>query len=65
MCMCIYGMAGAHVNLNQFRQRLRVAISREEEWYPTILRVICLKLTWCGRVAFVTWSLADVQNDIS
>ena len=25
-----------------YRQRLRVAVSWEEKWYPTILRVICL-----------------------
>ena len=29
------------------KQRLRVAVSREEKWYPTILRVICLMVI-CG-----------------
>ena len=34
-------MASAHVILKLIRQRLRVAVIREEKWYPTILRVIC------------------------
>ena len=35
-------MASADVNLKYIRQRLRVAVSQEEKWYLTILRVICL-----------------------
>ena len=30
--------ASAHVILKEIRQRLRVVVSREEKWYPTILR---------------------------
>ena len=37
--MCSYSMASAHVILKQIRQRLRLVVSREEKWYPTILRV--------------------------
>ena len=40
--MCSNDMASAHVISKQIRQRLRVAFSQEEKWYPTILRVICL-----------------------
>ena len=35
-------MASAHVILKEIEQRLRMAVSREEKWYPTILKVICL-----------------------
>ena len=31
--------------------RLRVAVGREEKWYPTILRVICLYLDIAVAVA--------------
>ena len=34
-------VASAQVILMQIRQRLRVAVSQEEKWYPTILRAIC------------------------
>ena len=44
MCMCSNSMASAHVSLKEIRQRLRVAVSREEKWYCTILSVICLYL---------------------
>ena len=30
-------MASTHVILKWIKQRLRVAVSREEKWYPTIL----------------------------
>ena len=35
-------MASAHVILKKIKQRIRVAVSRESKWYPTIQRVICL-----------------------
>ena len=35
--MCSNGMASNHVILNLIKQRLRVAVSREEKWYPMIL----------------------------
>ena len=38
--MCSNSVASAHFELNQ----LRVAVSWEEKWYPTILRVICLQI---------------------
>ena len=44
LCMCSNSMASAHVILKQIRQRLRVAVSQEEKWYPKILRVICLQM---------------------
>ena len=42
--MCSNSVDSAHVILKEIRQRLRVAraVSQEEKWYPTILRVICL-----------------------
>ena len=43
LCMCSNSMNSAHVILKWIRfWRLRVADSREEKWYLTILRVICL-----------------------
>ena len=42
LCMCSCIVDSAHVILKYIRQRLRVAVSREDKWYPTILRVICL-----------------------
>ena len=40
LCMCTVSMASAHVILKYIRQRLRVAVSREEKCYPTILKGI-------------------------
>ena len=41
--ICSNSMASAHVILKYVNQtKIRVAVSWEEKWYPTILRVICL-----------------------
>ena len=40
--MCSNNVASAHVILKKMDQIFRVAVSQEEKWYPTILRVICL-----------------------
>ena len=49
-------MASARVILKLIRQRLRVAVSREENWCPTILSVICLYLPY--EVKITSYTLA-------
>ena len=40
--VCSNSMVSAHVIFKWIRQKLRVTVTQEEKWHPTILRVICL-----------------------